>query len=233
MEARDNKQSTSGRSGVLLGRQGWVYLLALLVPLFVYNLSLKASSVASIPGLSPTFDLMRSDLFFNLGYALFWIGLFAAVRGGGLLRRIVVVLFHVATMLVVIVTTFAHSYFQQTGTTLDYGIVALWLPKIREVLPVLASGTTPWSWVLLFAALFYVALGPSLVTRAVERFARWRGGSERAQARRPQISFLAPLGILLLAFGFGSLSLLIGARSTDNPAGASVSFVRDPFVTWS
>ncbi|MCA1715354.1 MAG: LTA synthase family protein [Actinobacteria bacterium] len=218
------------RSGGLLGRRDWVYLLALLVPLFVYNLSLKASSVASIPGLSPTFDLLRSDLFFNLGYALFWVGLFAATRGGGPLRRVVVVLFHVVTMLLVIVTTFAHGYFQQTGTTLDYGVVALWLPKIREVVPVLASGAEPWVWALLFAALFYVALGPLLVTRAVERFARRRGGPERAQTGRPQVSFLAPLGLLLLAFGFGSLSLLIGARSTDNPAGASVSFVRDPFV---
>ena len=80
---------------MLLGRRDWVYLLSLLVPLFVYNLSLKASSVASIPGLSPTFDLMRSDLFFNLGYALFWVGLFAAVHSGGTLRRIVVVLLHV------------------------------------------------------------------------------------------------------------------------------------------
>ena len=230
MVRRHDKRTTLDRSSVLLGRQGWVYLLALLVPLFVYNLSLKASSVASIPGLSPTFDLMRSDLFFNLGYALFWVGLFAAVRGGGPLRRVVVVLFHVVTMLLVMVNTFAHGYFQQTGTTLDYGIVALWLPQIREVVPVLASGATPWVWVLLLVALFYVALGPLLVTRAVERFARWRGGSERAQAGRPQVSFLAPLGILLLAFGFGLLSLLIGARSTDNPAGASVSFVRDPFV---
>ena len=230
MVERVDKRSTVGRSGVLLGRRAWVYLLALLVPLFVYNLSLKASSVASIPGLSPTFDLMRSDLFFNLGYALFWVGLFAAVRSGGPLRRVVVVLFHIVTMLVVVVTTFAHGYFQQTGTTLDYGVVALWLPKIREVVPVLASGAEPWVWTLLLVALFYVALGPLLVTRAVERFARWRGGRERAQAGSPQGSFLAPLGLLLLAFGFGSLSLLIGARSTDNPAGASVSFVRDPFV---
>jgi lipoteichoic acid synthase len=230
MVERDDQRSTSDRSSVLLSRRDWVYLLAILVPLFVYNLSLKASSVASIPGLSPTFDLMRSDLFFNLGYALFWLGLFAAVRGGGPLRRVVVVLFHTVTMLVVIVTTFAHGYFQQTGTTLDYGVVALWLPKIREVVPVLASGSTPWVWVLLLAALFYVALGPLLVSRAVERFARWRGGQERAYTGRPQVTFLAPLGLLLLAFGFGSLSLLIGARSTDNPAGASVSFVRDPFV---
>src|SRR5918993_1971890 len=162
MVRRHDKGTTLDRSSVLLGRQGWVYLLALLVPLFVYNLSLKASSVASIPGLSPTFDLMRSDAFFNLGYALFWIGLFAAVRGGGPLRRVVVLLFHAATMLVVIVSTFAYHYFEETGTTLDYGIIALWLPKFREIMPVLASGATPWGWALLLAALSYAALGPLL-----------------------------------------------------------------------
>ncbi len=231
MTARDDKRSVLGSLGALLGRRDWVYLLVLLVPLFVYNLYLKASSVASIPGLSPTFDLMRSDIFFNLGYALFWVGLFAAVRGGGPLRRVVVVLFHVVTMLVVTVTTFAHGYFQQTGTTLDYGIVALWLPQTREVAPVLASGATLWGWVLLFVALVYAALGPLLVTHTVERLlARRRGGPERPRIGRPQVSFLGPLGLLLLAFGFGWLSLLIGARSTDNPAGASVSFVRDPSV---
>jgi lipoteichoic acid synthase len=227
MSSRNNKSTILSCLDVLMDRRDWVYLLSLLVPLFVYNLALKASSVASIPGLAPNFDLMRSDVFFNLGYALLWIGLFAAVRGGGPLRRVIVILFHAATMIVVIVTTFAHHYFQQTGTTLDYGIIALWLPKFREVIPVLTSGATPWGWALLLAALLYAALGPSLVRRVVSR---WRGWSERFGTRRPEVSFLGPLGLLLLAFGFSFLSLLIGARSTDNPAGASVSFVRDPFV---
>ena len=227
MSSRNNKSTILSCLDVLMDRRDWVYLLSLLVPLFVYNLALKASSVASVPGLAPNFDLMRSDVFFNLGYALLWIGLFAAVRGGGPLRRVIVILFHAATMIVVIVTTFAHHYFQQTGTTLDYGIIALWLPKFREVIPVLTSGATPWGWALLLAALLYAALGPSLVRRVVSR---WRGWSERFGTRRPEVSFLGPLGLLLLAFGFGFLSLLIGARSTDNPAGASVSFVRDPFV---
>jgi lipoteichoic acid synthase len=216
--------------GVLLGRRDWVYLLSLLVPLFVYNLALKASSVASIPGLAPTFDLMRSDVFFNLGYALFWIGLFAAVRGREYLHRVVVVLFHAVTMLVVLVATFAHQYFWATGTTLDYGIVALWLPQFGEVLPVLSSGSTLWGWVLLFIALLYVALGPLLVARAVERVARRRGQPESLRAGRSEASFLGSFGLLLLALGFGFLSLLIGVRSTDNPAGASVSFARAPFV---
>src|SRR5918997_3316774 len=227
MSSRNNKSNILSCLEVLLDRRDWVYLLSILVPLFVYNLALKASSVASIPGLAPNFDLMRSDLFFNLGYALFWIGLFAAVRGEGLSRRFVVVLFHAMTMLVVSVSTFAYHYFEETGTTLDYGIIALWLPKFKEVIPVLASGTTPWSWALLLAALFYAALGPLLVTRTA---ARRRGWPRRFRTGRSEVSILGSLGLLLLAFGFGFLSLLIGARSTDNPAGASVSFVRDPFV---
>ncbi len=225
-----NKPNISSFLGALMGLRHWVYLFSILVPLFVYNLVLKASSVTSIPGLSPTFDLMRSDVFFNLGYALFWIGLFVAVHTRGLLRRAVVILFHVSTLLVVIVTTFAHQYFRVTGTTLDYGIIALWLPQFREVVPVLASGATLWGWALLFAVICYVLLGPLLVTRAIERVVRWRGGPERSRARGPETSFLVSIGLLLLAFGFGFLSLLIGARSTDYSAGASVSFVRDPFV---
>ena len=230
MKLGNNKPNILSFLGALMGLRHWVYLFSILVPLFVYNLTLKASSVTSIPGLSPTFDLMRSDVFFNLGYALFWIGLFAAVHTRGLLRRTVVILFHVSTLLVVIVTTFAHQYFRVTGTTLDYGIIALWLPQFREVVPVLASGATLWGWALLFAVICYVLLGPLLVTRAIERVVQWRGGPERSWARGPETSFLVSIGLLLLAFGFGFLSLLIGARSTDYSAGASVSFVRDPFV---
>ncbi len=232
MVSGTDKPNVTGFSGVLLGLRDWVYLLSLLVPLVAYNLALKASNVASVPGLAPgfdeaTFDLMRSDVFFNLGYVLFWIGVFAAVRANrGPLRRVVVILFHVMTMLVVIVTTSAYQYFRVTGTTLDYGIVALWLPRIKEVAPVLASGATPWSWALLFAALFYAALGPLLVTRALG----WRGWSERSWASRPRGFSLGSLGLLLLAFGFGWFSLLIDARSTDYTSGASVSFVRAPFV---
>jgi lipoteichoic acid synthase len=227
MASRNHESSILRRLEVLLDRRDWVYLLSLLVPLFVYNLALKASSVASVPGLTPRVDLIRSDLFFSLGYAFFWIGLFAAGRAGEPLRRVVVILFHAATMLVVIVTTFAHHYFVETGTTLDYGIIALWLPRFKEIVPVLASGATLWSWVLLFAALLYAALGPFFVTHAV---GRWRGWPERFRAGRPEVSFLGSLGLLLLAFGFGFLSLLIGARSTDFTSGASVSFVRAPFV---
>ena len=192
-----------------LSRREWVYLLSLLVPFVAYDLALKASSVTSVPGLALTFDLMRSDVFFNLGYALFWIGLFAAVRDSrGSLRRVVVFLFHLSTILVVVVTTSAHQYFQETGSTLDYGIIALWLLDLNKVVPVLTGSVPLWTWVILFAALFYAALGPLLVTQAI---GRWRGWTQRSQGGRPEISFLGSLGLLLLALGFGSLSLLVGS----------------------
>jgi lipoteichoic acid synthase len=116
---------------VLLSRRDWIYLSSLLVPFAFYNLALKAYDVAMQPddlGIARVFELMRSDIFFNLGYVLLWIGLFAAVRKGPL-RRVVVVLFHTVTMLVVLVSTCAHAYFRETGTTLDYGTVAEWIPK--------------------------------------------------------------------------------------------------------
>jgi phosphoglycerol transferase MdoB-like AlkP superfamily enzyme len=212
-----------------LSRKEWVYLLSLLVPFVAYNLALKASNVTSVPGLALTFDLMRSDVFFNLGYALFWIGLFAVVPDSKRpLRRVVVFLFHLSTILVVVVTTSAHQYLQETGSTLDYGIIALWLLDLDKVVPVLTGSVQVWTWVILFAALFYTALGPLLVTHAIGRWRGWR--TQRSQGGRSKISFLGSLGLLLLALGFGTLSLLIGARPTDFTAGASVSFVRDPFV---
>jgi hypothetical protein len=51
MASRNGKSNVSSLSGGLLRWRDWVYLLSLLVPLFVYNLALKVSSVASIPGL--------------------------------------------------------------------------------------------------------------------------------------------------------------------------------------
>jgi lipoteichoic acid synthase len=211
----------------LLNRREWVYLLSLLVPLIVYELSLKAYAVSSLPGergLLQTLGLLRSDAFFDLGYALFWVGLFAVARRG-VARWIVVVLFHAATVLLVVVTTCAHQYFLQNGTTLDYGTIAEWVPKIQEITPILKEGVPLSAWALLAAALFYVILGPFFVTRALER-RRGRSG-RRYQTPTFRIpAFLGPLGLLLLALFFGSLSLLVGS----GPAGANTSFARAPLV---
>jgi len=158
--------------GALLERRDWVYLLSLLVPFVVYDLALKASNVVSQPGLALVFDLMRSDVFFDLGYALFWVGMFALVRRG-YARRVVVVLFHAVTMLVVLVSTFAYQYFRETGTTLDYGVIAAWLPNLQQTLPIITQGVPLSAWLLLAVAVFYVTTGPWLVTRILERRRGW------------------------------------------------------------
>jgi phosphoglycerol transferase MdoB-like AlkP superfamily enzyme len=197
---------------VLPRRRDWVYLLSLLVPFVLYNLALKAYDVAAQPdvGLAEGLELMRSDIFFNLGYVLLWIGLFAAASKGPL-RRVVVVLFHAVTVLVVLVNTCAHAYFRETGTTLDYGTVAEWIPKFDEIKPILLNDVPALAWILLFIALFYATLGPLIVTRLLE----WRrGGQEkRTVTRTARTSFLSPLGLWLLAFGFGALSLITGTTS--------------------
>ena len=63
----------------LLGGRDWLYLLSLLVPLVIYDLILKAVRIYSqteVRGFFGVLELIRSDIFFNLAYALLWIGLF-------------------------------------------------------------------------------------------------------------------------------------------------------------
>jgi lipoteichoic acid synthase len=206
----------------LLSRQDWVYLLSLLIPFFVYSLALRAYEIASQPGdhgkLAQALDLMWSDLFFNLGFALLWIGLFAVVRRRPL-RLVVILLFHATTMLVVVTTTVAHYYFLENGTTLDYSTLAEWIPKFEEIVPILFQGGVPLlAWMLLAAALLYVALGPLFVARTAERWRGWpKGGFLAVPA---EASFLGSLGLFLLGLGFGSLSLLTG----------TTTLARAPFV---
>ncbi len=217
-----------GFIGALLSRREWVYLFSLLAPFVVYDLALKAYGVAFLPGgdngLSRVFGLMRSDMFFDLGYVLLWIGLFALAKGR-ITRRVVVSLFHAVTVLVLVVSTCAHQYFRQNGTTLDYATIAEWLPKIDEIAPILTQGVPPSAWALLFAALLYAVFGPAVVTRAFER---WRGQpGRRYQAATYRISSsFGPLGLLVLALLFSSLSMLVGS----DPASANASFARAPFA---
>src|SRR4028119_138185 len=201
---------------VLLTRRDWVYSLGLLVPFVVYNLGLKAASMLSVPGLALNLNLMLSDILFNLGYALFWLGIFAATRRG-LMRRALVFLFHAATILVALVTTCAYLYFQETGATLEYGTIAEWTTRLDEIQSVLQE--IPLTiWVVLAISLFYATLGPLLLTRAVEW---WRGRlGTSSPVQPPRISFLFSLGLLLLALGCGAQSTLI----------ATTAFTRDPFV---
>jgi len=209
----------------LLNRRDWVYSLSLLIPLTVYNLALKVAIVWQ-PGMAPALDLVRSDVFFNLGYALLWIGLFAAVRKGSA-RRAVVVLFHAATMLVVIITACAYQYVRHTGTTLSYSAIARWIPWFGEEVTQMPfqGGASPLVWVLLAVALLYAALGPWLLTGAVERWWGWMGREPTAE--RTETPFLGLSTLFLLALAFFWLSLPIGS----SPVGANAaSLARAPFL---
>ena len=213
-----------GLLGALLRRRERVYSLSLLVPFAVYNLALKAYDAASRPGdhrLTRILKLMRSDISFNLGYALFWLGLLATARRGPL-RWAVVFLFHATTMLLAMVRTSAHQYFKETGSTLDYDIIALWVPRFDELKPMIRLPLL--IRILVGGGLFYLALGPWLVTRLIGRWHKWP--EPFANGTSEKISLFGPLGLCLQALGFGSLSLLTG----PTPAGASKSFARDPFV---
>src|SRR5215212_8326462 len=100
-----------------LSRRDWVYLLSLLIPLSVYGIVLRVSTIISSlscqacqkgwyeflkDAVLHTIYLMDSEVFFNLGYAFFWIGLFALVKRAPL-RWVVVVLFDVVTILVIVI----------------------------------------------------------------------------------------------------------------------------------
>jgi lipoteichoic acid synthase len=247
--SRKNIRKVLGFWKPLLSRQDWVYVLSLLVPFVVYNLALKALVLSSRNvGNAGQFDVstlrlltygMWSDVFFVLGYALLWIGLFAAARKGPL-RWGVLILFHATAILVVIVKTIAYQYIQETGTTLDYTIIRLWLPRFDELQPMLGQGIPPSAWVLLVVALSYAALGPWLVTRFVVRWRGWERGSVPTD-RLERIPILGSLVLCLLALGFGSLSLQEGfnpyneyLRLTGQESKAVVQLnrplVRDPLA---
>ena len=111
MKLRNNTLYKAGRPGRLLSRRDWTYVLALL-PFVAYDLVLKIVRIASLSdehGFLGSLQLVRSDLLFNLGYALLWVGLFAVVKEG-LWRALVIGLFHAVTILLASIATGAHRF---------------------------------------------------------------------------------------------------------------------------
>jgi lipoteichoic acid synthase len=209
----------------VLGGRDWLYLLALLVPLVVYNLTLKAIRIHSEEehaGVLEVLGLIRSDLLFNLGYALLWLGLFALVKRGWL-RRVIVVLFHVTAVVVVAITTCAHLYFEETGSTLDLNIIVYSLTTFGEIKDVVGSVASPVILGLVFAALSYVVLGPWFVTWLVCRWRRWRN---RREPTRRSTSVSRPGAIVVCLAGVVVALFSVPVESS----GASISFSRDPVI---
>ena len=216
------KQGTVGvvkRLRNLLTRGDWIYLASLLVPVFLYNITLKVVRIVTRPdppGLLGFLDQIRSDLLFNLGFAALWVGIFALVRGG-LPRVLVMLLFHLAVVIVVVLSTSAHFFYTSTGSTLDLSFVIVSISSIGEIQGAIGSETTLSHWVLVSMILFYVLAGPALMTMLIDD--NWSpAGQDSGRAGR------APLtmgGIALLLF---CLSVVPSVTNAGN------AFARDPLA---
>ena len=217
----------------------WVYFLSLLLPVVAYELALKVVGLVSeypASGVWGALRLLRSDLLFDLGYALVWIGLFAASRG--MLRRVVHVLFHVSAIIVVVVGTCAYYYFRSTGTTLDYPMVAYYLAKPGEAEGAVSSEAPLSAWLVLEAALLYTLLGPMLVTKILVRRSSSGRPSVRTRDADPRKASgggqspgrkLTRREFLAAGVGAGAGALLLKeSLLADEAAGASASFSRAP-----
>lgn len=216
MEQEKENSVFKARFGHLLDRRDWFYLLSLLVPLFLYNVSLKVVRIFTqldVPGPLGFVDEVRSEIFFNLGYMALWIGVFAIFRRG-VPRKLVLVLFHLSAILLALLTTGAHSFYKTTGSTLDYSVIVLFFSSFEETWGVVASEINPVQVGLLAVVLLYAILGPMLVTRLA-------GSDWRLPLRTEGRPWAAPLAVCSLALVFASLSLL------PSVTGAGASFSRD------
>ncbi len=221
MTRRSYRTNAVDLLGGLLGSRDWTYLLALLIPLAVYNLALKVASTVAQESPGGTLEflkLVRSDLLFNLGYVILWIGLFAVFRRG-VARGVVVIFLHTASLLVVIVTTVSYQYLVATGSTLDYGVIVFYLGTLGEVKDIITGTAPAYAWFVLAAAFLYVILGPWTAVRLLAR--------RRALPMRDGgtgVSRLAAAGLCLAAAG------LVGFSLSPGTADANRSFSLSPPV---
>ena len=195
----------------LLIREDWIYVLSLLVPVFVYNVALKVVRVATqfeVPGLLGFLDELRSDLLFNLGYTVLWIGIFAVVRGG-IPRLAALGLFHISSILVVVLTTSAHVFFDKTGSMLSLSFVLASLATFGEIQGVITSEIQLVHWLVIPVAIVYGSVGPAAVTRLATHawYVPFRSAGRR---------WIALLAVCPAAFALFSLSLVPSATGAGN-----------------
>lgn len=219
MTAKQGSMGIAKRFRDLLTRGDWIYLASLLVPVLLYNLTLKVIRIFTRPdppGPLGFLDQIRSDLLFNLGFVALWVGIFAVVRGGWG-RRVVTLLFHLAVVLVVVLSTSAHFFYTSTGSTLDLSFVLVSVSSIGEIQGAIGSETTTLHWALLSVVLFYVLAGPTLLTLLLA--GTWRPSDEDAE--RPSRT---PLTVGLAAVLLFCLSMMPSVTNAGN------AFARDPLA---
>lgn len=211
MSARSNVRVALAHVRGLLNREDWIYLLSLLVPLCLYNVSLKVIRIVTqldAPGPLGFLDQIRSDVLFNLGYAALWVGLFALFRSG-VPRVILLVIFHLSAMLLVVLTTSAQAFYQTTGSILSWSYVSTFLASFGELQGLIASEITALHLLVISAVLLYGIAGPAVVTRLFS--SDWHVPT--GTAGHP---WLAPLVACLGALGLAALSLLPSATGAGN-----------------
>lgn len=210
----------------LLDARARIYLLALLVPLFAYDLALKLARIQARPGeLGPlaTLQLLRSDIMFDLGYALVWVGLFIVARRA-VSRRATVIAFHAAGLLFAALSTATHFYYQDTGSALSFDLISYYLSAPGEIRSVVASRVSPAVAALAVLPLLYAILGPVTIARVLGRRRNWADQNpSRAPARG---SWPGLAAALLAAAGLFLFALPAAPENT----GASASFTRAPLV---
>jgi lipoteichoic acid synthase len=205
-------------SNSLSSARDWIYICSLLVPFAVYSIALKTSIVLTVvsswkyfgvPSFAPlpVTSMMWPETSFNLGYVLFWVSLFAVIRRQPL-RGVLVLFFHATTVLVAVVITCSYYYFKSTGSTFDYRVIAMWLPQIEEIKPIVINGVSPSAWPLLTGVLLYTVFGPWLIVRLVGRLLGW---PQRAKQSSPPKSYSIPIILGSLGIGLSLLSLLPAA----------------------
>jgi phosphoglycerol transferase MdoB-like AlkP superfamily enzyme len=199
-----------------LSVRDWIYSLSVLVPLILYNVLVKLQHIDQLEttGWWDRVALLRSSFLFSLAFSLCWIGLLSMARRGPW-RWATLVLLQVAALCYVVIVVAAHQYFEVTGASLDYDLVALGLTDFTELRPVLASEVSLGAFAVVCA---YVLFAPGLMAFVADRLRLLpdRGASESGSR----------LGLLLLpaAFGVALLSLIPAA----SPLG--ISFSRDPML---
>jgi lipoteichoic acid synthase len=209
--------SEKGKAGIwvrlrgLLIQKDWIYVLSLVIPVFVYNVALKVVRVATQfepPGPLGLLDQTRSDLLFNLGYAVFWIGVFAVLRGG-IPRLIALGFFHLFSILVIVLTTSVHVFFDKTGSMLNLSFVLASLATFGEIQGVIESEIELVHWIVIPVAILYGSVGPAAVTRLVTH--SWYVPFRSAGRRRAVLP-----AVCLAAIALFFLSLVPSATGAGN-----------------
>ena len=233
MNARANMSRVAWKVRSLLSRGDWIYLLALLVPIFVYSVGLKIISILTevlVPGPLGFLDQLRSDVLFSLGYAVLWIGLFAIFRSR-LARTVLLVLFHLLSVVLIVLVTAAHFFYQTTGSALDYNLLVVSFSTFGEIKAAVGSEITTLHWLLLSIVLFYGLTGPILVTLLMT--GDWHFPTDpdeepviqEVQERRPSwtpaILFVTAAGLVLLS----ALPSMTGASNSFSRAALVNIFV--------